>query len=557
MPRSASTLTPLPNSQQNREAVIARQLSEFTALRASNPTAALARGYELLKSFREENAQAAIAHCLRHLGSILAETGDPHAGLKFVIESEQIFRMLNDPRGIIATLAVQGTCLAAQGLHQRALRTTLQAMRKAREAGLREDVARLSSGLGSLYRATGKYDLATQTYRAGMRLASRLKMHGVYLSTLNNLAMCALDQNDPTQALRLAQRVIRFDLTKPETAFVAAYANHTFGAALLRLKRFPEARSALLFAYELARVRALTNVERRCAFDLGKLAMATCDNGLAREYLDLAHYAAIHCNDRHEALQIAISLALLDVANPNTTRDALERVETYLKAFDQSIVAARRDALELEKELDLIRDEAERGKLKQVELAARLSATQRRAQELSITANTDALTGLRNRRALAEYVSAVLVKPEREAYSVLMFDVDRFKAINDAFGHPVGDQALSDLANAVRGVLRAGDEFFRYGGDEFLVVASGRGARSGAHLAEEIIRVARTLAPSGSDPVTISVSVGVMYVPATSNVLWSHVMQRVDAALLCAKVQGRSRVVSGRITPASLRSETE
>jgi diguanylate cyclase (GGDEF)-like protein len=555
MPRSATSLPSLPNSLQNREEEIARQLSEFTKLRASNPTAALARGYELLKSFRACNAQPAIANCLRHLGSLLAETGDPHAGLKFVIESEQIFRTLDDARGIIAALAVQGTCLSAQGLHQRALRATLLAMRLAREAGLREDVARLSSGLGSLYRATGKFDLATITYRSGMRLASRLKMRGVYLSMLNNMAMCALDRNDPAQALRLVQRVIRFDLTKPETVFAAAYANHTYGVALLMLKRYPEAKSALISAHEAARARALTNVERRCAFDLGKLAMAMGDNALAREYLDRAHYAAIQSNDRHEALQVAISLAQLDAADPTLTRPALERVETYLKAFDQSIVEARRDALELEQELDLIRDEAEQGRLKQVELASRLSATQRRAQELSITANTDALTGLRNRRALAEYVSAVLTKPEREAYSVLMFDIDRFKSINDAFGHPVGDQALSELANTVRGVLRTGDEFFRYGGDEFIVIATGRGARNGAHLADEIIRVARTLTPSENDPVAISVSVGVMYVPVVANARWSDVMQRVDTALLRAKAQGRSRMVAGRITPASLRKD--
>jgi diguanylate cyclase (GGDEF)-like protein len=553
MPRSAASLPSLPNSLQNREEAIARELLEFTSLRGTHPTAALTRGYELLKSFRNDNAQAAIATCLRHLGSILAETGDPHAGLKFVIESEQIFRTLDDAHGIIAALAVQGTCLAAQGLHQRALRATLLAMRLAREAGLREDVARLSSGLGSLYRATGKYDLATLTYRSGMRLASRLKMHGVYLSALNNLAMCSLDRNDPVQALRLVKRVIRFDLTKPETAFVAAYAKHTHGVSLLKLNRYAEAKSVLLSAHEIARSRALSNVERRCAFDLGQLAKAMGDAALAREYLDLAHYAAIQANDRHEALQIAIALAQLDAVDPTRAAIALTRVDAYLKALDQSIVAARRDALELEQELDTIRNEAEQGKLKQVELAARLSATQRRAQELAVAANTDALTGLRNRRALAEYVSAVLMKPERDAYSLLMFDVDHFKAINDAFGHPMGDQALSQLATTVRGVLRAGDEFFRYGGDEFIVIATGRGARNGAHLAEEIVRAARNLMPSDIDPVVISVSVGVVFVPQAIAPAWSLVMQRVDAALLEAKALGRGRVVAQRITPESLR----
>ncbi len=554
MPRSIATLTPLPHSRTNRAEQLAGELADFARLRAANPSAALSQGVELLKRLRAENALHAVATCLRHIGSILAETGDPHAGLKHVVESEQLFRQIGDPPGIVAALAVQSTCLMAQGLYQRALRNTLLAMRVAREANLREDVARVSSGLGTLYRMTGKTDLAILTYRSGMRLASRLKLREIYVAGLNNTAMCELDRGNPLRALKLAQRAHRLGVQHQHVTAFLGYVKHTMGVALVACNRLQEAREVLLDAYAVSRARSLSLVERKCALELGRIGVATQDFALARAYLDLAQFNAISADDRRAVLEIALLQAQLEAANPHALQTWLARSVAALDALDKSHTAQRRDALELEQELDDIRHEAELGKLKQVELAARLTATQRRAHELAIAANTDPLTGLRNRRALAEYVEAVLNKPKREPYAVLMFDIDRFKAINDAFGHPVGDQALSLLANAVRGVLRAGDEFFRYGGDEFLVVAAGRGARNGEHLAEEITRVARSLAPSEIDPVSISVSVGVVYVPAVAQALWPLVMQRVDSALMQAKAQGRSCVIAQRITPASLRT---
>jgi diguanylate cyclase (GGDEF)-like protein len=552
MPRSIAPLHPLPHSQQSRAEQLARELTEFAALRAANPNAALIHGSELLKKLRIEGPPLALATCLRHLGSILAEAGDPANGLTYVVESEQICKRIDNQPGVVAALAVQATCLTAQGLFQRALRNTLLAMRLAREANLREDVARVSGGLGNLYKVTGKLDLAVLTYRSGMRLASRLKLRDCFVANLNNVAMCEIERGNPRYALLLAQRALRFCAKpKPVTA-IRGYLLHTVGLALVACGRLEEARAVLLEAYAVARTRSLTSVERKCALELGRIGVATQDLGLAREYLDLAQYGAINAEDRRAILEIALLQAQVEADNPEAAQAWIARSQLALKALDQALATQRRDALELERELETIRDEAEQGRLKQVELTARLTATQRRAQELAIAANSDALTGLRNRRALAEYVEAVIDKPNHEPYAVLMFDIDRFKAINDAFGHPVGDHALSLLASSVRLVLRAGDEFFRYGGDEFLVIATGRGARNGAHLAEEITRVARGLAPSHIDPVSISVSVGVAYVPAVAQVSWAHVMQRVDAALLRAKAQGRSRVVVERITPASL-----
>jgi diguanylate cyclase (GGDEF)-like protein len=105
---------------------------------------------------------------------------------------------------------------------------------------------------------------------------------------------------------------------------------------------------------------------------------------------------------------------------------------------------------------------------------------------LEQTARTDALTGLYNRRALSEHLTRIAASARRrvEPLSVLMIDLDRFKQINDGFGHEAGDRALCTVANCMRDVLRGDDVYGRWGGDEFLVVlpsTNEAGARKVAH----------------------------------------------------------------------------
>lgn len=169
--------------------------------------------------------------------------------------------------------------------------------------------------------------------------------------------------------------------------------------------------------------------------------------------------------------------------------------------------------------------------------AARLHG---RTEEL---AQTDALTGLANRRRLDEDLA---VECERSArygrpLALVMFDVDHFKSFNDQFGHVRGDEILQELAGAVRAEVRTTDTVYRYGGEEFAVLARETDAEDAVVLAERLRdRIERHFSARGS-PRPVTASFGVGTVPPAEAVP-ARILARADAALYRAKEEGRNRV---------------
>lgn len=156
----------------------------------------------------------------------------------------------------------------------------------------------------------------------------------------------------------------------------------------------------------------------------------------------------------------------------------------------------------------------------------------------------DELTGLFNRRAIEQRLreEGLRLARYRQPFSVLSFDVDHFKGINDRFGHPVGDQVLRALGATVHQVCRASDVAGRAGGEEFWIVMPGTDRRGALHLAERLLQAVRQLrvAELAAD-CTLSVSIGVA---VADNPAESHEarLQRMDAAMYGAKRKGRNRI---------------
>ena len=167
--------------------------------------------------------------------------------------------------------------------------------------------------------------------------------------------------------------------------------------------------------------------------------------------------------------------------------------------------------------------------------------------ELSALASTDALTGLPNRRQFDATLHKEWYRALRDAapLALLMIDVDRFKTLNDRYGHPVGDAFLARVGRVIRdNVRRAGDMAARYGGEEFAVVLPGTGSGGAIEIAELIRRaVAATDTRSlvaGGHPLSVSIGVGVM-VPLAGGGS-AALINSADAALYQAKRLGRNRV---------------
>ncbi len=155
---------------------------------------------------------------------------------------------------------------------------------------------------------------------------------------------------------------------------------------------------------------------------------------------------------------------------------------------------------------------------------------------------TTSCTGLANRTLLTDRVEQAVVRTGRRAglVAVLFIDVDQFKLVNDSLGHTTGDSLLVEVADRIRGAVRADDTVARFGGDEFVVLCEG------LHDREEALEVAGRVLDAVSQPVhlagrpmVVTCSVGVAFSPAETG---DALLRDADIAMYRAKEQGRARV---------------
>lgn len=165
--------------------------------------------------------------------------------------------------------------------------------------------------------------------------------------------------------------------------------------------------------------------------------------------------------------------------------------------------------------------------------------------ELENHACTDALTGLANRREAYKAISE-LERRNRELagrYTVLIGDLDSFKAINDTFGHSFGDRVLRDVAQLLRDNTRADDVVARWGGEEFLILLPNTDVQGGGILAEKLRQKVESLSEAYAEGVKISISFGVAEGSAGIDGQ-NQLLAQADARMYRAKHAGRNQVIS-------------
>ncbi|MFN9967749.1 MAG: GGDEF domain-containing protein [Lysobacteraceae bacterium] len=201
--------------------------------------------------------------------------------------------------------------------------------------------------------------------------------------------------------------------------------------------------------------------------------------------------------------------------------------------FEAELVAARQSAQGLAREL------AEANQ----RLEAQSEAIRNRNSELDALARTDPLTGLGNRRALD---AALLARPAAPPdgtpstdSALLMVDADHFKAINDRWGHDVGDTVLVAMAGVLRTCLRCSDTVARLGGEEFALWLPEATAEAAVRVAETVhARMAAVRLPDAAQTLTVSIGVAMLGGQRDRNDL-ALLLKRADGALYVAKRAGR------------------
>ena len=156
-------------------------------------------------------------------------------------------------------------------------------------------------------------------------------------------------------------------------------------------------------------------------------------------------------------------------------------------------------------------------------------------------AATDPLTGLANRRGGERHIASEIsrAKRERRPLSCVLMDLDRFKHVNDTFGHQAGDQLLRDVSNLLRRTIRAYDVLVRWGGEEFLLVLPGVDREVARMLAERVRIAVEALDTHGLGPVTLSAGVAGF----ENDYDFAATLKAADRRLYQAKASGRNCVV--------------
>lgn len=259
-----------------------------------------------------------------------------------------------------------------------------------------------------------------------------------------------------------------------------------------------------------------TTDEAAAAFAAKRFDLAIlCLSAVGTEHLRLA--------SRLKAQQATRELPVLLVADP-------EQRGLVLRGFEigaSDYVLRPTDGNELRARV--------RNQIRRRRYEERLRTDLDRSLELAVS---DPLTGLRNRRFVQHHLEAALRAGDA---SVMMIDVDRFKAINDGFGHAAGDEVLREVAERLRSQLRAADVVARYGGEEFLVVLADAPPEEAVAIAERL-RASLEMTPvaTGRGEASVTVSIGLAISPA--GVSAAEAVAAADMALYRAKELGRNRV---------------
>jgi diguanylate cyclase (GGDEF)-like protein len=414
--------------------------------------------------------------------------------------------------------------------YDRAIEYYRQLLGEYEKHGQPSDVADTTFNIGSTFEAKGDLAVAELHYRRALGAFQKLGRPADVAYTKRSLGSALMKQGRAAEALPLLDASVAFYDGKDEAN--AAHSRQIRGMVYRRLGRLPEALS------DLDAARQFFEREKNVRF-LEKNA-----EEVALVYSQLG--------DWRKAYDASVRRAGLGQTLAETRRDELS--SRLRVAFDSEKKDQENRALARENTLRATAlREAERSRKLQIAVSALIALLAAamailfwrqvvNTRRMRAMAMTDELTRLPNRRHIlaAADIAFDAAKRERREAAVIVLDIDRFKAINDTWGHAAGDAVLQRVARACRVELRADDQIGRIGGEEFLVVLHAASGQQAREIAERLrLAVERLDLTSIASDLRVTISLGVR---VAGDYDASAAIAAADSMLYRAKESGRNRV---------------
>jgi diguanylate cyclase (GGDEF)-like protein len=552
------------NSVKGGEEFAEAKLAEA---QAALDTEAMARFYYCRGSFRETSAAPKDA------------LADYEKGIELARKSE------DDSTLMAQGLVYRGSMNSIFGLHGSALADLLEAQRVFLKNHATEAVNQTFQRIGTAYRRLGYLDKAREYLSQSIDYDEKVGDRELLFASTLQLGFTEEEAGNFAKSLQLDQQAIEIGLATSVKS-IDAPARVAAASALIGLKRYSEALTFLDQAE--AGMTAIDNATAQgmIAFERGK-ALA----GMGQHTRALDAYQQAESKPDFSSNQRYLEWLYAARAQSNEALGripaALQDYKYYLAAHEQ-VARQRTDqqAQMLREQFDTDRSNLENARLKaeqalkdrQVESLQK----ERRWQEVAMgllallicllllltirqlvrlrtwkrMASIDALTSVANRRTTDLFGAAALkhARMYHESLAVLAIDLDLFKLINDRYGHPVGDRALKQVAQACQEMMREADLIGRVGGEEFVAVLPRTGYTHAMDVAERLRKRVEALRFDGlPEGVETTISIGVVELGPQDG-SFADIQKRADAALYRAKSEGRNRTIG--VPPAQANAAT-
>lgn len=519
--------TPATIQTLSQEEHLQLQLCEASAEEKLGRFQLAETSYEkILQESRSAKLRLIEAETLLNLGQLHGFQGDFTEALTALQTAQNLFYELELPNKLRVTLNSIAILYGRMGEDKKAVEYFTEVLEKNKAAGKKRNIAVVLYNLGRRYQSLKEFAKAESSYQDSLAIHKELGNDASQALVLRAMGSIYNETGKPDQALTALNQALKIFEAK----------NRVKSQAGLYLER--------AIAYRLLNKndKALAELEHAEVLSEGSSSMMTL-----RDISEERSKVYVQMRDWQNAfVQLHKNKTISDQILNSQKENQLTRIQLKFETAhkEQANQLLRRE-LETASRMQFLQ-------MAVIALGALLLGVGgffairqvRLARQMKDLALTDELTQLPNRRHIMTYGQEALrtCKEQGRPFSVLIFDIDHFKRVNDTFGHPVGDEVIKRIANVSKGLLRQADRVGRIGGEEFLIILPFTGPDAAKEVAERIRdHVSRTDMSDLELSLNVTISVGVCGCTDQLRPL-DYLMNLADEALYQVKQNGRNGV---------------